>query len=189
MDLATIVAISWWMILPLAGLGSLLHFLYDWTGPKRFIAVISAVNESYWEHIKIAVWPVFLLQVVLFACGGWRYPSFVPAATIALYAIPVAMIGLVFAYKYFVGRNILWLDIVLFAVVIALSQAIFVDLVLRLDAGVWTIAVTAAFLAGLVVAFARFTLIPPREPDVFIDPITSEYGLKGHIDPRRRQRD
>ena len=55
MDMSEIVSVSWWMILPLTIVGSLLHFLYDWTGEKRWAAVLGAVNESYWEHIKIAV--------------------------------------------------------------------------------------------------------------------------------------
>jgi len=188
-DLSTIVAISWWMIVPLAVLGSLLHFLYDWSRHNRVVAVFSAVNESYWEHIKIAVWPVLLLQVVLFAAGGWRYPAFVPAATIALYAIPIAMVGLVYLYKHFLGRNILWLDIALFVVAIAIAQATFVDLVQRLDAGPLTIVGALVFLTGLLVAFTRFTLVPPPEPDVFLDPITRKYGIRAHPDAPSDERD
>ena len=56
MSMVEIVAVSWWMILPLIVVGSLLHFLYDWTGEKRWAAVLGAVNESYWEHIKIAAY-------------------------------------------------------------------------------------------------------------------------------------
>ena len=110
MDMTGIVSLSWWMVAPLIALGSLLHFLYDWTGQKRWAAVIGAVNESYWEHIKIAVWPVVLLQVILFALGGYHYPAFIPAATVAIYSLPISMIGIVWLYKAFTKRNILWLD-------------------------------------------------------------------------------
>ncbi len=70
MTLETIVGISLWMIIPLGIFGSLLHFLFDWSKHNRFVMLFAAVNESYWEHIKIAVWPVFFLQAVLFALGG-----------------------------------------------------------------------------------------------------------------------
>src|SRR5690606_4783951 len=99
MDMAGIVSTSWWMILPLIVLGSLLHFLYDWTGGQRWAAVMGAVNESYWEHIKIAIWPVVLLQATLFALGGYQYTAFIPAATVAIYSLPVSMIGIVWLYK------------------------------------------------------------------------------------------
>lgn len=99
-------------ILPLSLLGSLLHFAYDWSRHNRVVAVFAAVNESYWEHIKIAFWPVLAWLVALFVLGGWRIPGFAPATTIALYSVPVTMIAIVFGYKSITRRNVLWLDIV-----------------------------------------------------------------------------
>lgn len=177
-----IIAVSWWMILPLGIFGSLLHFLFDWTGHSRWAAIFSAVNESYWEHIKIAITPVALLQVILFAAGGHRYPAFVPAATIALYSLPISMVALVFAYKRFTRRNILWLDIAVFFVIIAVAQVLFVLFLEELAATWPTIVLAALFLAALLVALLRFTLRPPNEPDAFIDPINQLYGLSAHPD-------
>src|SRR5690625_6397870 len=87
MDIDTIIAVSWWMIIPLGIVGSLLHFLFDWTGHNRVVAIFSAVNESYWEHIKIAVWPVAFLHIVIFAAGGYEHTSLLPGSTIAMYMI------------------------------------------------------------------------------------------------------
>lgn len=180
MSLELIVGVSWWMIVPLVLFGGLLHFVFDWSGHHRVAAIFSAVNESYWEHIKIAVWPVFLLQAVLFAAGGYQYASFIPAATVALYSIPISMVGLVFLYKGFTRRNVLWLDLVSFAAIIVLAQAIFVQLLQQLEATGVTVALASVYLVGLLVAFLGFTLRPPREPDVFIDPVTGKYGVRGH---------
>jgi hypothetical protein len=180
--LELIVEFSLWMIIPLGIVGSVLHFLFDWTKHNRIVAVIAAVNESYWEHVKIAIWPVVVLQVVLFSVGGFNYSSFVPAATIALYSIPISMVGLVFLYKAISRRNILWLDISLFFVVIAIAQVLFVLVLEQLAADAFLVALSALFLAGLVAAFVRFTFRPPQEPDVFIDPLNKKYGIKAHPD-------
>lgn len=182
MELHTLVVASWWAIIPLVVLGSLLHFAFDWSRHNRVVAVFGAVNESYWEHIKIAVWPVALFQVAMFALGGWRFPSFIPATTVALYSIPVGMIGIVFLYKSALKRNVLWLDIAVFALVIASAQWIFTTVLQQLQADMLTIALAALYLVGLVVSFLRFTLLPPREPDWFLDPITRKYGVKAHPD-------
>jgi hypothetical protein len=182
MTLETIVSIALWAIAPLGILGSLLHFLFDWTDHNKFIGVIAAVNESYWEHIKIAIWPVLLLQLGLFMAGGFYFSSFIPAATIALYSIPIAMTGLVFLYKAFSKRNILWLDISVFFLVIAIAQLVFVLLIQELDSSLGTILISSAFLVGLILAFLRFTTQPPKEPDVFIDPTNKKYGLEAHSD-------
>jgi hypothetical protein len=180
MDLEAISSVSWWMILVLGLVGSLLHFLYDWTGHNRLAAIFGAVNESYWEHTKIAVWPVALLQLILFVAGGHRIPSFLPAATVALYSLPVTLIGIVFLYKSVTGRNVLWIDIAVFFVTIAVAQTLFVLMLEQLVPNRATIALAVLFLAGLLVAYFRFTLRPPREPDVFIDPLTKKYGIDGH---------
>lgn len=178
----TLVSVGWWAIVPLFVVGSVLHFAYDWSGHNRVIAVFSAVNESYWEHIKIAAWPTMVLYLVLFAIGGHQYPSFIPAATIALYSIPMTMIGVVFAYKAVTGRNVLWLDISVFGVTIALAQTIFVSLLQGLEAGLVVVVIAIFYLVGIVGAYLLFTLRPPDEPDVFIDPITNRYGIEGHVD-------
>jgi hypothetical protein len=170
------------MIVPLGLLGSMLHFLFDWTKHNRFVAIFAAVNESYWEHIKIAVWPVMLLQVVLFFAGGNQYLSFIPAATISLYSIPIAMVGVIYLYKMFSKRNILWLDISLFFVVIAVAQSLFVLLLEQLNPTMGTVVLAILFLVGLTAGFLRFTFRPPQEPDVLIDPINKKYGLSAHPD-------
>jgi pheromone shutdown protein TraB len=188
-ELDTLVSVGWWAILPLIAVGSALHFVFDWTGHNRVVAIVAAVNESYWEHIKIAAWPTMVLYVVLFAFGGHRYPSFVPAATVALYSIPVTMIGVVYAYKAVSRRNVLWLDISVFALTIALAQALFVSVLEGLRASPLLVALSVFYLVGIVAAYVLFTLRPPREPDVFIDPFTAKYGIEGHAgleaDPRK----
>lgn len=180
--MAAIVATSLWAIVPLVGIGSILHFVYDWSGHHRLAAVFSAVNESYWEHVKIAVWPVAFIQLALFAFGGWMHPAFVPAATVSLYSVPITMIGTVFIYKNITKRNVLWLDIAAFAIAIAVAQVIFVLLLQQLSPDPTTVALSAIYLTGLIVAFLVFTLRPPSEPDIFVDPLTKRYGVSGHPD-------
>ena len=182
MTINSVILVSLWMIVPLGLLGSVLHFLFDWTKHNRFLAIFSAVNESYWEHIKIAIWPVLLLQLALFSLGGYKIASFVPAATIALYSIPVSMVGLVFLYKSVTKRNILWLDISIFFVCVAIAQSVFVLILSQLSPNAGTVVMSSLFLSGLVVAFLLFTFRPPKEPDVFVDPINKGYGLSAHPD-------
>ncbi len=190
MTIDSVILVSLWMIVPLGLLGSALHFLFDWTKHNRFVALFSAVNESYWEHIKIAIWPVFFLQILLFSLGGYQIPSFVPAATVALYSIPVSMVGLVFLYKSATKRNILWLDISIFFVCVATSQSVFVLILEQLSPTAGTVVISSLFLLGLIVAFLLFTFRPPKEPDVFLDPINKEYGLRAHpdLEPKSAER-
>lgn len=180
MDMNQIIKLDYYMILPLFLIGSSMHFIYEWSRHNRKVAILGAVNESYWEHIKIAFWPVFILYLVEFSLGGWKIHSFLPAKTIALYAIVIFMISSVFIYKHYTKRNILALDIGLFGLTIATAQIIGINLLRDLSPSLLTTYISIFFLLTILLSFASFTLRPPLETDVFIDPTTGKYGLKGH---------
>ena len=44
-------------------LGTILHYLYDWTDKSIFIAPFSAVNESTFEHMKLLYFPLLIFAV------------------------------------------------------------------------------------------------------------------------------
>lgn len=183
MTRAKLLTVNLAAAVPLGVVGSLLHFVFEWSGHHRAVAIFAAVNESTWEHLKIAFWPVFVFFVAQFALGGWALPGFVPAVTVALFSLPVMIIALVLAYTSMTGRNILWIDIAIFFLAITVSLTIAALLATELAASPWTIALSAPFLLALVVAFATFTLAPPGL-DLFIDPRTGEVGIAGHRDLR-----
>ena len=45
-------------------LGTLLHFTYDLSGNSDFIAILSAVNESTWEHSKLIYYPMIIFAII-----------------------------------------------------------------------------------------------------------------------------
>ena len=40
--------------------GTLLHFVYSWTGNNSIIGLFAPVNESTWEHMKLLYFPMLL---------------------------------------------------------------------------------------------------------------------------------
>ena len=59
-----------------AAAGTLLHFVYDWSGGSALAAAFSAVNESVWEHMKLLFFPAFLFSLVQVCREGRNYPNF-----------------------------------------------------------------------------------------------------------------
>jgi hypothetical protein len=45
-------------------LGSILHFTFEWSGGNPVVGAFSAVNESVWEHLKLAFWPALLFMLI-----------------------------------------------------------------------------------------------------------------------------
>ena len=61
-------------------LGGALHFVFDLSGEWPPLALIAAVNESVWEHLKLGFWPAliyFLFPVFSFPpyshAGNFRF--------------------------------------------------------------------------------------------------------------------
>ena len=46
-------------------MGTLAHFVYEWSGNNPVVGLFCAVNESTWEHIKLLFFPMLLYT-------GWR---------------------------------------------------------------------------------------------------------------------
>ena len=44
--------------------GSILHFVYGWTGGSVLVAPFSAINESTWEHMKLIYFPLLIYALI-----------------------------------------------------------------------------------------------------------------------------
>lgn len=45
-------------------LGSAFHFTYELSGRLAVVGAFSAVNESVWEHLKLAFWPSLIWLLI-----------------------------------------------------------------------------------------------------------------------------
>ena len=157
-------------------MGTVLHFLYDWTGGNRFVALFSAVNESTWEHMKLLYFPMLLFAVVQ-SFYGREYPHFwcvkAAGAATGLLLIPL----LFYAYNGALGRSPDWVNIALFFVAAAGAFLLESHLFRRGGGGCPVPWLGGATLALWGVLFAVFTFVPPLLP-IFRDPLTGTYGIK-----------
>lgn len=59
--------------------GTLLHFVYDWSGQNPLVGFFAPVNESTWEHMKLLFFPMLLYGLVAVPILKSAYP-FLPCA-------------------------------------------------------------------------------------------------------------
>lgn len=162
--------------------GVIFHFIYKWSNKAHVVASIGAVNESMWEHMKIAFWPMFLWSVL--ALGIWGFDReiiyFSRGAGIILTQMSIPL--LVKLYTHFSKRNILFVDITLFLICIAFGQLLshyLLNFNILIQAFTPLVIVIVVLLA---LAFILFSHSPPRL-NLFRDPISKRYG---HEDKRNR---
>jgi hypothetical protein len=103
--------------------GSLLHFIYEISGYLKPVAVIGAVNESTWEHLKIAFWPVFIFLLIEYFIYGKNIKNFYFAKIKQLYTTPILIIVLFYGYTALIKHN-LFLDIFIFIIAIVIGYIV-----------------------------------------------------------------
>ena len=158
--------------------GTLLHFMYEWSGHKRFVSIFAAVNESTWEHIKIALTPSFIWMLY----DGARYglePNYFVAKTASLLAIIIIIPVLFYAYQLFTKKDMLIIDIIIFYISIIVSNLLF-KYIICLNSISFFITYFAVILLFVIFCFYMILTLMPFENFIFEDPITKKYGVKGH---------
>ncbi len=103
-------------------LGTLLHYVYEWSGNNALIGIIGAVNESTWEHLKLLFWPIFFYSILEYQLIGNKFNNYVTAKAVSLYAGILLIIIIFYTYTGIVGDNYLIIDILTFVVSVIISQ-------------------------------------------------------------------
>ena len=140
------------------------------------IALIAAVNESVWEHLKLAFWPSIIYALIEWLFFRRETKNFWAAKTFGILTMPIIITSFFYGYKAFLGYNILWVDISLFVFAVFTGQMISCGLLLRqsFDSGLKILAMI--LLVMMIAAFSLFTFFPPHCP-LFCDLQTGQYGI------------
>lgn len=156
-------------------LGTLLHFLYEWSDEAIWIAPFSGVNESTWEHMKLLFWPLLAYTVVQSFFFGSRKDFFcikLRGSLLGLILIPT----LFYTYNGVIGRSPDFINIAIFFISAAATYIYETKLFRR--GNVFCKSNRAAFFSLLFIAllFVIFTFKTPKI-GIFKDPLTGGYGI------------
>ncbi len=164
-----------WGFVTVSLLGTLLHFLYEWTGESVWVAPISGVNESTWEHMKLFFFPAIAFAVFesFFMRERRDYWCIkLRGIILGLVLIPV----IYYTYNGAIGKSPDWLNISIFFISAAVAF-IYETRQLRKREPVCTYSKLAiAVLCVLGAMFVIFTFAPP-EIAIFMDPVSGEFGI------------
>jgi hypothetical protein len=156
--------------------GALLHFLFEWSGESRIVAVFASVNESVWEHFKQGFWPMCLFAGIEYLFPKMRVRNFFPAKALAVYIIPI-ITGLVFyGYTAILGEEILVVDILIFLVAVIIGQLISNRIMTLSDLPRYMNTIATIFIIMLALIFIITTFYPPHLP-IFLDDNMGMYGI------------
>jgi hypothetical protein len=160
-------------------LGSILHFTFEWSGSNSMVGVFSAVNESVWEHLKLAFWPALLFAILEYRYLRKSTNNFLFAKTVGIYLMPIVITIVFYSYTAITQESVFVIDISTFIVAVIIGQLASYKLLTyrKLSENLDRIALASLIILGL--AFVLFTFYPPQLP-IFRDPITGEFGIFSH---------
>ncbi|MGE5379465.1 MAG: DUF6512 family protein [Methylocystaceae bacterium] len=165
-------------VIIIIAMGVMLHFIYDWSGGFKPLALVAAVNESTWEHLKLAFWPALLWAGLEYAVLGFRLPNLLVAKTVSFYCTLAFIVLLVNIYTAILGRHLLPVDISIFCLAVALGQLVSFLVLEHRSFCVTANLFSLCLLVLILSAFSVFTFYPPDLP-LFIDPKTGLKGIPG----------
>lgn len=148
--------------------GTLAHFLYDFSKQNVLVGLISPVNESVWEHMKLVFFPMLLYSLFIIPKLQNNYPciksSLFLGILIGTFLIPI----LFYTYTSILGYNKLAFDISVFFISVFIAFFTAYKLTLSCNGNQSSRVITLCVFI-LAIAFFVFTYFPPQI-EIFKEP-------------------
>lgn len=154
-----------------AGIGFLLHFTYENSGKSFLVSIISAVNESTWEHLKLLFFPMLLLTIYQIFHEKWN-TALIPGNLLATLAGMAFIIIAFYTCLGVIGHNVDVLNIIIYLLAVLLT--LWLSWRLREIYHVFHPVPACILAAILIILFAVFTYYPPSI-GLFYDPAQIKY--------------
>ncbi len=155
--------------------GTLLQFMYEWSGKADVVAPFSNVNESTWEHMKLLFYPTFLFAIIqIFFFGNRKDYWYIKlkGTILGLALIP----GIFYLFNGIIGPSNDVINIMIF-VISVLAVYIYEARLFKEENQIYMVnrnAIIAFFVIAIL--FGVFTFVTP-ELGIFLDPTSNTYGI------------
>jgi len=177
--------IKYWEIIGIIfiiSFGASLHFVFEWTDYWWPAALIAAVNESTWEHFKIAFWPSMIWAIIEYPFIKEKVNNFAIAKATGFLLMPILTAILFYGYNAITGQHYLILDIIIFIVSGISGQFVSMKLLAREKIQVeWMRKTAIGVLILMTISFSLLSYFPPKN-FLFAHPENGEFGILSEYD-------
>lgn len=99
-------------------LGTLFHFVYEWTNENFIAGLFFPVSESIWEHLKLIFYPTLIYSSFeYFACKN-KPENYIPATAVSIFWGMFVTTALYYIYSGILGFNVSFIDISIFFIAV-----------------------------------------------------------------------
>ena len=91
--------------------GTLWHFVYEWTGDNPIVGAVAPVNESVWEHLKLLFFPALFYFIIEYFLSKELYENLISAGAIGIFTGMLTITAFFYTYKGILGFDVAVLDV------------------------------------------------------------------------------
>lgn len=157
-------------------LGSFLHFTFQLSSKFWLVGVFSAVNESTWEHLKLAVVPAILWAILERKFFKLKTNNFLCAKAAGIWLMLILIVVFFYGYKAVLGHHNLALDIGIFILAVIIGQTVSYKIMALPEFSHKFNAVSLVSIIVLFLIFVVFTFCPPQI-FLFQESLSGGYGI------------
>ena len=149
-------------------LGTVSHFVYEWTGNNVIVGLFSPINESTWEHAKLLFFPMLIFYFFGTRKTKAYYPCLFSSMAFGIVLGTLLIPILFYTYTGVLGFNIAAIDVSIFFISVIVAFYLSYRLALSCNAEKYK-GLLMVLLIVLTALFFFFTFLPPDIP-LFLSP-------------------
>lgn len=157
-------------------LGFIFHELYEFTDNNFIVGLFTPVNESKWEHWKIAFLPVLITSLIEYPYIKDHVNNYIFSKAVGILAFFATTFGLIELYELLFGEGEMWLHITTFVLGAIVSQIVSYYIMTKSKPSSNLDQYGIIIIIVLLALFIIFTIKPPRT-DYFRDSTDGTYGI------------
>lgn len=105
-------------------LGTLGHFVYEWSGEVTALGLFFPVNESTWEHLKLLFFPSVIYFAVEYFLLREKPKCYIPACVSGIFIGMLAIVVAYYTYRGVIGKNIDFINILIYFLGLGVTLAV-----------------------------------------------------------------
>jgi len=159
--------------------GSLLHFVYGWSGNNFIVGLFAPVNESVWEHMKLVFTPMILFSFIDYYYLKSKVTDYCFALLKEIGLAIFFILVVFYSYTAFTKESILAIDIGSFVVGVILGKwaGYFILTGKFKNFEFKGINIISVIFLVMFAGFFIYATINPPHINLFCDPVTNTYGI------------
>ena len=143
-------------------IGTLSHFVYEWTGKPYLIGLFFPVNESTWEHLKLLFFPSLIYFAIVYFTLKEKPKNYISATAISIIAGMLSIVVMFYTYQGVLGKNIDFLNILIYFLGVIMTVYIMQRILKTQSYSSGTANVISLFFLLLTaILFVSFSFNPP----------------------------